>query len=790
MLEAKRDAGVLGNILLLQSALHVASDNIRMAEILVAGIGRIPGVLSVQITHDNEPSENPASCIPGQSPSPNDPHSFSMIAGGHLFGKLTILVSDKGRFEEYRPFIQNTANLAALLMNTRHQQNLLEKVNRHLEHLVEERTEALRHELEERRQAEDALRIKTEELDRYFRTSLDLLCIADIKGNFRRVNPEWERTLGYTPKDLEGQSFLDLIHPDDLAKTQEAITVLAGKEEILNFINRYRAYNGEYRWIEWRSRPDGELIFAAARDITERIEAEAWRKQLTTAIEQTSEGLLIIGQEALVRYANPAFEKITGYLCEEVTGHDLRLLQGGEYTKEIQTQIREYLQDGGSWMGALECRRKNGDPFTAEIAISPVHDEKGNIVNYVALLRDITRETQLEAQLRQAQKMEAIGTLAGGIAHDFNNVLQIIAGSADMALLEIGEKSEAATDLQEILDAAERASSLVRQLLAFSRRQTMQYQAMDLNQLVNGLLRILQRFIGEQIVLETQLTESPLMIRADPSHIEQILLNLCINARDAMPQGGRLTISTQFADWRQIEAPPEQMINNAYCVLLTVADTGVGIPLEIQERIFDPFFTTKAVGKGTGLGLATVYGIVRQHGGMIRCQSEPGKGSIFQIYLSLLEHAEVENTPTQAKRPRDLLRGSETILIAEDDATVRHIAVRTLCKAGYRVMETSNGEEALAQFAAYGHDIDLVLLDVVMPRMSGPEAASKILLLDPHIPLLFTSGYDFGTLEAQIDLGPALNLLHKPYTPEKLLNQIRELLDASRISTPSDAEAI
>ncbi|OQX18106.1 MAG: hypothetical protein BWK76_08625 [Desulfobulbaceae bacterium A2] len=517
-------------------------------------------------------------------------------------------------------------------------------------------------------------------------------------------------------------------------------------------------------------RIEGVLI-----DMTEALRAEEQRRRLATAIEQAAETVVITDARGSILYVNPAFERTTGYSREEALGNNPRILKSGEQKAAFYQQMWQTLVEGHIWEGRIVNRRKDGSHYTEEACISPVRDENGAVVNYVAVKRDVTREIALEQQLRQAQKMEAVGQLTGGVAHDFNNLLQVINGHAALAMTDLTGASPCRHHLQEISRAGERAARLVSQLLAFSRRQVMQLELLDPNVVINELMRMLRRVISENIRLDFVPGPGVGLVRADRGMLEQILLNLCVNARDAMPDGGQVTIATEEV---QLDAPSvagEGDVTPGRYLLLSVGDTGCGMDEVTLEHIFEPFFTTKPLGQGTGLGLATVYGIVRQHNGMIHAVSQPGQGTTFRIHLPVSDML----LTAEAARPQlgGIIGGDETVLLAEDDDMVRDLTRSVLERAGYRVLCARDGDEAVDLFQRQGESVDLLLFDVVMPRMGGREASVRILAQRPGLPLIFASGYSEDAIHTDFVLDQGLTLLPKPFVIEDLLKTVRRALD-------------
>jgi len=404
-----------------------------------------------------------------------------------------------------------------------------------------------------------------------------------------------------------------------------------------------------------------------------------------------------------------------------------------------------------------------------------LRDVEGHPIGTLSIGEDITERTQLELQLRQAQKMEAIGRLAGGVAHDFNNVLTAVFGYVDLLREEMPPGSSALQDLGEVRKAAERAADLTRQLLAFSRQQVLEPVVLPLNDHIEEFEKMLRRVIGEDVVLGLALSKDIGNVRADPGQLQQVIMNLAVNARDAMPQGGKLLLETANVDLSEQYAELHQPVIPGPYVMLAVSDTGTGMPPDVKARIFEPFFTTKEKGKGTGLGLSTVYGIVKQSGGYVWVYTELGRGTTFKIYLP-----RVDAPPDRLVKPREAgsLTGTETILLAEDDAILRPLAKALLEKLGYLVLEAENADAALAAAAAHQGPVHLLVSDVVMPGPSGRELARRLAALRPETRVLFVSGYTDDAIVHHGMLEPGLNFLQKPFTPAVLARKVREVLDA------------
>jgi two-component system cell cycle sensor histidine kinase/response regulator CckA len=635
----------------------------------------------------------------------------------------------------------------------------------------------------QRQRAEAALRAKTEEQDRFFGVARDLLCIADTSGVLHRVNLAWERTLGFAREELEGHSFMDLVHPDDREGTLAAVGCLGAAEDVLDFINRYRCKDGSYRHLEWRSTPVGSLIYAAARDVTERERsAEALRtsEQMLRSVLDHFPGVVFWkDRESVYQGCNRAFSRGAGVgEPDMIVGlTDLDLPWAHTEAAGYRTDDREVMDSGRPKLGIVEPQlQADGRTVWFNTNKVPLFAADGSVVGVLGASLDITEMRRLEEQYRQAQKMEAVGQLAGGVAHDFNNLLQIITGYLELAMHRLPPAHAALHELHEVERATARASTLVRQLLTFSRRDTMRTEVVDLDQLIANLTKMLRRMIEEHIELRTTSHPELPRIVADPGHIEQVIVNLCVNARDAMPEGGTLLIETSLAT---IDADAAARAPGAVAgqyVVLSVSDSGTGMPPEVVERIFEPFFTTKEVGKGTGLGLATVYGIVHQHGGFVEVTSEPGRGSTFRVYLPAGAGEQQGGIEPQI-HTWNAPRGDETVLLAEDDDQVRSFASRILRDAGYTVLVARDGEEALEILARSGHEVDLLVLDSVMPKKGGRGVYDAFRAIHPDTRVLFCTGYSSDPFAGVGSSGERPPVLLKPFTPQALLQQVRAALD-------------
>jgi two-component system, cell cycle sensor histidine kinase and response regulator CckA len=473
---------------------------------------------------------------------------------------------------------------------------------------------------------------------------------------------------------------------------------------------------------------------------------------------------------------NPAFTAVTGFSREEVQGTTPRILKSGVHDDAFYRELWATISAGGIWEGRFVNRKKDGSQYTEEATISPVRDTTGTIASYVAVKRDITHSLELEAQLLQSQKLESIGRLAGGVAHDFNNLLSVIMGYTEFAMRRVAAGDPVWQDLEEVRRAGARAAALTRQLLVFSRQQELRLVPLSLNQVVSGVEKMLRRIVGEDIHFVQVLASDLGVARAAPGQIELVLMNLVVNARDAMPAGGELHIETANAVIDAGSPLVGQGIAPGDYVKLFVADTGIGMDAQTRGRIFEPFFTTKGIGKGTGLGLLMAHGIIKQSGGGITVESEPGRGTLFELYLPRDADARVTPSPQTLPFPRET-RGNETILVVEDDEALRSAAKRSLAEEGYTVLEAEDGQDALAVAKRHQGAIHLLLADLIMPRMGGRALAVELLRARSQLKVLYVSGYC-----DEVDLSPDLpaqgaHLLAKPFAGSELTRKVREVLD-------------
>ena len=516
-------------------------------------------------------------------------------------------------------------------------------------------------------------------------------------------------------------------------------------------------------------------------DITASKQAESELRRLSAAIEQSPETVVITDLNGDIQYVNPAFEKSTGYTREEAIGKNTSVLKSEKHQDEFYQDMWSTLTAGNIWEGRIINRKKDGTLYTEEASIAPVRGGDGEITNYVAVKRDITQELVRNEQLKQAQKMEAVGQLAGGIAHDFNNILQAILGFSELLMLSLDETAtEERESVFEIQNAAKHAAELTRQLLAFSRKEQGSLEQADLNRIIQNTKSFINSIIGENIKLSIELNPEPLPVRADSRQLERAILNIAINARDAMPNGGSLLMETKIAIFAEETAATNPKIKAGEFACLSITDTGTGIPKEIVERIFDPFFSTKAPGKGTGLGLAALYGIVQEHHGWINVYSEIDKGTAFSIYLPLYSNAPKTQ---QDERPNNIpveKSGHEQpILLVEDDQAIRSMVHGILIKAGYNITCASSAEDAEQLFNEHNGNFSLLISDYILPQKTGEELAETLTRINPELPVIICSGYSGERVNRDSLEQKGFNFLVKPYSIGSLLNLVKNIFSRS-----------
>jgi two-component system cell cycle sensor histidine kinase/response regulator CckA len=613
----------------------------------------------------------------------------------------------------------------------------------------------------------------------------DMIAVVDTEGNRIYNSLSYQKALGYSPEELQASSAFEQIHPEDRERVMKASEEVrhSGIGKTVEY--RFRHKNGtwvalESTWSAIRNAEGAtEKLIVVNRDITERKRAEvALRRSeagFRSVVEDAPYGICRASTSGRFLRVNPALQKMLGYeLTEELFRRDLPgeiFRHPGEYQRFTELLNRgEEIKDV-----EMEWKRQDGTPITVRCSGRRVNDESSASAYFEVFAEDVTERRVLERQLRMAQKMEAIGQLSGGIAHDFNNLLGVIIGYSRVLKKSLGANNALCEHALEIEKAGERAASLTKQLLAFSRQQVLTPAILNLNTLTSDMEKMLPRLLGEDIEVSLVLAPTLGNVKADQSQIEQVIMNLAVNSRDAMPTGGKLKIETANVDLDHAYTRDHPGSRVGSYILLAMTDTGVGMDAGTLAHIFEPFFTTKERGKGTGLGLATVYGIVKQSNGYISVESTPGRGTAFKTYLPRVEDQPVVTKP-EVVSP-DSLRGSETILLVEDSGALRELAKAFLKTAGFRVLSAESGEDALEVANRFGGTFDLLLTDVVMPGMNGRILAEHLLPRHPGMRVLYMSGYTDGFIAGHGVLEPGTHLLHKPFTEEVLIRRVREVLD-------------
>ncbi len=633
-----------------------------------------------------------------------------------------------------------------------------------------------------RRRAELALRRSHEHFELIARATNDAVWDWDLVDGSLWWNDGYVEQLQLPAGTAMGLAAWEThIHPDDRDWVVQSLRD-ATRNDREHWAVEYRVMrgDGETRHVLDRiflEREEGRVVrvLGARIDLTDRQRAERERIRLAAAVEQSAAAILLFESDGAIRYVNPAFMRATGAEALHTMQEVCALFRTGDTHEPMGlARIQEVVGREGSWAARLEGRRRDGGTCRMQMAAYPIRDQHGALLSYVLVGQDVTQEARLEEQVRLSQKMEAVGLLAGGIAHDFNNLLQVIGGFA----LQAQEATDAADRnecLDQVREACLRAAQLTRQLLVFSRdEKSAQFTDLDLNELLTGQTKMLQRLLDAQI--EVVLKPAPALgnVRGDRGQIEQVFMNLCINARDAMPRGGRITLEVDEADLDADYCAAHPWATTGRFVRVAVTDTGIGMDRATLARIFDPFFTTKPKDKGTGLGLAIVYGIVRKHGGLINVYSEVGVGTTFRVFLPVQARGAADAGGTHSAA---VAGGRGTILLAEDDLSVGKLAKRVLEKAGYTVLAADDGARAWQLYCDRAAEIDLVVLDAIMPGLSGREIYEKVRERDPHKPVLFCSGYSAGTIQPEFFPAGEVKMLGKPYNPNELLRIVAELLE-------------
>ena len=580
------------------------------------------------------------------------------------------------------------------------------------------------------------------------------------------------------PRGGHAEHVQELLHPEDAAGLAATLAALRLPPHRTAREQRWRTPQG-WRWVTWEEialfDDTGRLfaVQAVGFDITRQRMAEELYLKLSRAVEQSPVAIAITDAEGRVQYVNARYTQISGHTLEAILEDNLEVLREGHATEEDYQQFRQTVGAGGQWHGELTRQRGDGQQIWESVQVSYLRGPTGEITNLLCLREDITERRQLEQQLRQAQKMESLGTLAGGIAHDFNNILAVINGYAELSLMHAGDPKLLTKHLHEIQRAASRACGLVRQILTFSRKAEIRFAPVDLNQLVRELTALLGETFPRNVSLQLALADALPPLLADQNQIQQIVLNLCVNARDAMPAGGVITLATSVVPGTDLASRAGIDPARSFACL-NVTDTGTGMTPEVRARLFEPFFTTKPSNQGTGLGLAVVYGIATNHHGFIDVDSAPGAGSSFRVYLPLADDVTLEKPPAASTH---FPGGTERLLVVDDEISLRRLLETALTRKGYTVTSAGDGLEAIELVADPARDFDLVLLDVNMPGATGVEVFKVIKTARPHLPVLVLSGHLTPGIREDFNRIGHADFVQKPYTLDDLGRRLRVLLD-------------
>jgi len=645
----------------------------------------------------------------------------------------------------------------------------------------------------ERKRVEEALRESEERYRSIFEQAADSIVLVDAEtGALVEFNDRAYEILGYTGEEFEKMKTPDfevIESAEEVAKHIEKIV----KEGTDTFETKHRTKSGEIRDVQVSSRAISvggrDFVQSIWRDITERKRAERVLRESEEkyhSIFETAANLIIsVNEEGIIVDCNSRIREVLGYEQDEITGQPMAKIIHPDYLAKGQDSLMEILTKGFSYNKEYKMVRKDGALIDVSINSARLRDEKGEFVRTICIIHDITERKRMEeekeraqVQLLQAQRMNAIGILVSGVAHEFNNLLGAIQGYAELAMMQVDEADPLHTDLQKIVRIAERGGNLIDQLLLYGRKHPMEPTLLNLNRTVGHLLEMVNRLIGEDIAINIDLEPDLWTVRADEVSIEQVIMNLVINAREAMPKGGKLAIKTENVtlDEDDCEVIPEARPGKFVC--LSVADTGVGMDEEIMQHIFEPFFTTKEVGKGAGLGLSVVYGIVKQHEGWIDVHSEPGQGSMFQIYLPALT-IKPEDEIEETIRLQDLQGSGERILLVEDEEDVRGFLTRALGENGYIVLGAANAKEAIDIFEREKGEFHLVFTDVVLPDLDGLQLVDQLLSRNPQLGVLLSSGYTDDRSQWPVIRERGFPFLQKPYALARLLQATRDAMESS-----------
>ena len=622
----------------------------------------------------------------------------------------------------------------------------------------------------------------TESLVAPWEHSVELALVRGTDGRVVSVNQAFARKFGVPARNWPGSDPSVLIHSDDRKSWRQATSRLSHAPFRTSHEHRWLTAQG-WRWLAWEEnaiRDEEGLIIAfraIGRDVTKRRLAEEHFQKLASAVEQSPLAVIITTPDGLVQYVNPRYTQVTGYTLEEIFEEDIKVLRMGFANDADYDRFFATVSAGEEWRGELCTPCKRDRQVWEFVQVSPIRNQTDEITHLLCLREDITERKKLEDQLRQAQKMESLGTLAGGIAHDFNNMLAIISGFTEIAMARSADNEDQQRFLKEIYNASQRAVGLVRQILTFSRKTEVSYRPVSVNRLIRDLGGMFAETFPRTISFDLQLSDDLPMIAADQNQLQQVVMNLCVNARDAMPEGGKIMLSTGCVTGMSLSRLGADTRLQYVCIKVT--DTGCGIPPKVRERIFEPFFTTKQDAGGTGLGLSVVYGVISNHKGFIDLESTPGQGSTFLVYLPI-ELADTKVLVDEGGAATEIPVGTENILVIEDESSLRTLLRVVLEMRGYKVRTVSDGGEALEFLLGNPGEIDAVLLDLNLPRISGAEVYTTIRRILPKAKVLVVSGNISPDVRSELERQGQRLFITKPYRLHELGRQLRVALDEAK----------
>ena len=612
--------------------------------------------------------------------------------------------------------------------------------------------------------------------------STALVYCRDWQGRVLAANHAFARKFGCNSSELPGKPVASFVHQDDARAIALCDAELRQAPHRTTRDTRWLTPQG-WRWIAWEEftliDDQGNAIGARAmgHDITRQRVAEEQFYKLSCAVEQSPVAMVITDAEGQVQYVNAKFTEATGHTLEHILDSNIAVLREGHPNEASFKQFWDTVRSGREWRGELSRERPDGKRVRESVQVSCLRNAAGEITNLLSLREDVTERRAIEDQLRQAQKMESLGTLAGGIAHDFNNLIAVINGFAELLLLKPGDQPTVQKCVREIRRASERASGLVRQILTFSRKAEVRFAPLDINQLCRDLVALLAATFPRNVTFNFALEEALPPLMADQNQLQQVVLNLCVNARDAMPSGGAITLTTSRVEG---DAVPAALSRSRAYACLAVGDTGSGMTPEVRARIFEPFYTTKSAEHGTGLGLAVVYGIVASHEGTIDVDTAPGAGSTFNIYLPLADEASVAQVIAKSA---DFPGGEETLLIVDDEAPLRLLLEASLSSKGYHVLTAADGPMAIVRIKDASQKIDGIVLDLNLPGFKGPEVLRTIKASRPDLKVILLSGELTPTLRSEFDWICQKQFVRKPYTVEQIGRKLRDLIEEGKLAT-------